>query len=174
MSEIKTTKIMTDLHKTNSALGLLLNNKHHESFLVLFYSWVDRMAWLSIEGEESTGSDFKNWVNKYLLEGTTLPCTADDLWAARCGILHTGAAEARDTRKGKARSIHYFGGQIRVSSNNSHQVCVNLCELHMAALAAVGHFVEHLKNNLSELAVANTKLGIVLSRFDVHEDVQLP
>ncbi|MBH3289511.1 hypothetical protein I5N29_03610 [Serratia marcescens] len=171
MSEIDTEKVMSDINKTAEAMKILLQNNHHESFLILLYSWLDRMAWLSVEAEASNGNDFKNWVNKYLLKDKNFPCNADDLWAARCGVLHTGAAEANDTRSGKAKVIYYYGGNIDASENNNHQkVFVNLKELHIETICAAGVFVEHLKRNPNKLVLANIKLGRVLSRVLVSNE----
>jgi hypothetical protein len=90
-------KLAEHIVKSNEAMAVLFQNKHHESALTLIYSWVDRLAWLSVESEYSSGADFKKWLNKYLFtETSTLPCNANDLWASRCSLLHTGTAEARD------------------------------------------------------------------------------
>ena len=150
--------------KSNEAMKVLFQNKHHESVLILLFSWVDRLAWLSVENEYSYGKDFKRWLNNYLfVEGNTLPCNADDLWAARCAILHTGTAEAKDVKNGKARSVLYYGGQIEVTAKNSNkQVYVNIGHLHVGLIQASKQFLIHLKKNTDQLAVANEKLGKIL------------
>ncbi|EHD0103637.1 hypothetical protein JZN54_004255 [Vibrio vulnificus] len=52
---------------SNQAMEVLFKNKHHESALILLYSWVDRLAWLSVDAEESNGGDFKQWLNRWKL-----------------------------------------------------------------------------------------------------------
>ncbi len=152
--------------KSNTAMEVLFRNQHHESALILLFSWVDRLAWLSIENEHSSGQDFKRWLNTYLfVEGQKLPCNANDLWASRCALLHTGTAEARDVKSGKARSVFYYGGQIEVTAKNSNeQVYVNVGHLHVGLIEASKQFLIHLEKNTDELAIANRKLGKILSR----------
>ncbi|KKA45284.1 hypothetical protein [Salinivibrio sp. KP-1] len=152
--------------KSNKAMEVLFRNQHHESALILLFSWVDRLAWLSIENEHSTGQDFKRWLNTYLfVEGQTLPCNANDLWASRCALLHTGTAEARDVKSGKARYVFYYGGQIDVTARNSNeQVYVNVGDLHVGLIEASRQFLIHLENKTDELAIANKKLAKILNR----------
>src|SRR5438045_609045 len=65
--------------------------------LVLLYAAIDIVA--SLESGKASGSAFMAWSDKYLLQGTSLPCTASDLYGARCGILHTLSAESNMSRK---------------------------------------------------------------------------
>ena len=147
-------------------MAVLFQNQHHESALILIYSWVDRLAWLSVESEDSSGADFKAWLNKYLFTDTSkLTCNANDLWASRCSLLHTGTAEARDVKRGKARSVYYYGGPISVTAkNNDAEVFVNIGDLHVGLIEASNRFLQYLEKNTSELEVTNKKLGKILNR----------
>lgn len=161
-------KLAEHIVKSNNAMGVLFQNQHHESALILLFSWVDRLSWLSIESEHSTGSDFKAWLDKYLfIETSNLPCNANDLWASRCGLLHTGTAESRDVKKGNARSIYYYGGPIEVTAKNTDaHVYVHIANLHIELINASNRFITYLKlkNNTGELEVANKKLSKILNR----------
>lgn len=159
-------KLAEHIVKTNEAIAVLFKNKHHESALILLFSWVDRLAWFSIENDDSTGADFKSWLDKYLfINGCTLECNANDLWAARCGLLHTGTAEARDVKKGNARLVYYFSGPIHVTAKNlDKEVYVNTGDLHLGLIGASSRFLTYLEKNLHELEITNSKLGKVLVR----------
>ncbi len=50
---------------------------------------------------------FEAWVKRYLLPGSALDCGAEDLYAARCGVLHTYGADSRLARQGRARPLVY-------------------------------------------------------------------
>ena len=80
------------------------------TFLLLYVS-IDVLASLTrpIGRPDTDRSFFKDWVNEFMLPGSGLPCTADDIYAARCGLLHTFTAESRDARIGSARMINYVG-----------------------------------------------------------------
>ncbi len=57
------------------------------------------------EIDDATGETFKGWCKKYLLARLQSidgkPLEAVDLWAARCGVLHTSAPVSTLSRKGK-------------------------------------------------------------------------
>lgn len=80
--------------------------------LILLYAHIDIVASLNRppSKDEGTRQDFKDWVNQYLLPNSSLSCSADDLYAARCGLVHSYIAEARLTRSGNAKQIFYAWG----------------------------------------------------------------
>lgn len=80
--------------------------------LVLLYAAIDALGWLNMPQEKSWASEtsFVDWVDKFLLPDSNLPCTAGDLYAARCGLLHTSTAESRLSREGKTREVNYLLG----------------------------------------------------------------
>ena len=91
------------------AIDLCLTNGLRTTGLLLLYASIDIMAWLSRPKEKSdvTSEDFIWWVNEYLLPNTRLPCSAEELWAARCGLIHSYAPESKHTRTRKVRKIFY-------------------------------------------------------------------
>ncbi len=80
--------------------------------MLVLYAGIDIMA--SLDRPESSlevkASDFVRWADRHLLPGTHLSCSAEDLYAARCGLLHTYMAESRLSRKGEARQVWYAWG----------------------------------------------------------------
>jgi len=89
------------------ALRFLLQAQLELQALSVFYMAIDRAAWLFTEKEDSNRHDFISWTDKFLIADEELNFSALDLWAARCGLLHTGAAESRDYRKNGANLIYY-------------------------------------------------------------------
>jgi hypothetical protein len=49
----------------------------------------------------------KAWIDQYLLTAKPLPCTSVDLYAARCGMVHTLTPESDLSNAGKARLLCY-------------------------------------------------------------------
>jgi hypothetical protein len=99
-------KFATD---TLEVLNLLQKHGNMTQMLIILYSAIDTMAWVGLSSGDITRKGFKDWVNRYLLPGTPLRCTADDLYSARCALLHSHTAESSDTSKGMARQIWYYG-----------------------------------------------------------------
>jgi len=88
--------------------------------LGVIYSGIDTLGLLAAapEIDDATGETFKGWCKKYLLARLQSidgkPLEAVDLWAARCGVLHTSAPVSTLSRKGEAHEIWYrFQGKDR-------------------------------------------------------------
>lgn len=158
--------------KFNAAITDLFKLKHQESALILIYALIDRMAWLSVENEVSNGDDFRAWVNKFLLVQDNFLCTADDLWAARCALLHTGSVEANDTRKGRARKILYYGGDLSIDPAlvPKDEVYVKVGMLHCKLIKAVSDFESSIKQDINKLETVNSKLKSIIQRVEVQQN----
>ena len=86
-----------------------LQGRFISSTLALCYSLIDMMAWLSLpEGrDEVHAKDFIGWANRYVIPDAGLECTAEDLYAARCGVVHCMTPESRMSKSGKATKMVY-------------------------------------------------------------------
>lgn len=113
-------------------IALSLENELPEQALASIYSGIDTLGLLGAATgiTDATRSTFMTWCEAYILprvqsvEGD--PLTAVDLYAARCGVLHTSTPESALGRKGDAREIWYqFRGRTGVNM---------LCDLSVPAL----------------------------------------
>lgn len=135
-----------------------LGDKHFLPGLTLLYAHIDIAASLNRPDSksESTRKDFKNWVDEYLLPDSNLNCTADDLYAARCGLLHAYMAESRDSREGKARQIFYawgtaddaiLQGRLQSKGLDSVALVIHIDALFTAFRAAIDRFMKSLSSD---------------------------
>lgn len=94
------------------AIDVLSKSQLRLPAMLILYAGIDIMA--SLDRPESSSevkpSDFVKWADRYLLPGTHLACSAEDLYAARCGLLHTYVSESRRSRNGKGKQIWYAWG----------------------------------------------------------------
>lgn len=92
-----------------SAINWCLENELFAETLILLYSLIDNMASLDPESSKQfvDSKSFLSWADKYILARNILSCTALDLYAARCGIIHGFRTEARLVYEGKARPLWY-------------------------------------------------------------------
>ena len=94
------------------AIEVLSQSQLRLPAMLVLYAGIDIMA--SLDRPKSSlevkPSDFVKWTKRYLLPGTQLACSGEDLYAARCGLVHTYMAESRRSRKGQARQIWYAWG----------------------------------------------------------------
>jgi hypothetical protein len=118
-----------------------IENKLSAPALILIYSGIDTAGWLDSDQPFATRTSFIGWVERYLLPSRPLNCTAVDLYAARCGLLHTMTPDSQLSAQGRARRICYAWGQGRVediqhtidiSNNSSEYVAVHVEELYEA------------------------------------------
>jgi hypothetical protein len=149
--------------------------KGKESFsgLILLYSLIDIMAWLSRDQHDadSTKSDFIRWVEEFLLPGSSLVCTAEDLYSARCSIIHSYAPEwgTSMSSQSEVKQIFYIwgkahkgtlGGHVNSSSEKKDEnVVLHLDDLVNALKIAIQRFNDSLTYNraLSELIDERSK-----------------
>ena len=79
--------------------------------MVLQYSAIDILASLdAIDGNGSTRKNFLAWVNSFLLPGSPLKATAEDLYSSRCALVHAYSFDSDQTRRQKARQVYYWWG----------------------------------------------------------------
>jgi hypothetical protein len=84
--------------------------------LILLYSGIDTAGWLDSTEQSATRDSFLKWVENYLLKAKPLACTPLELYAARCGLLHTMTPDSRLSLAGKARRICYAWGTASVQA----------------------------------------------------------
>lgn len=134
-----------------------INLLHRDELLLpgmmMCYATIDILAALARpqNKDESDGFDFRAWVERYLLPDSNLPCSAADLWAARCGLLHSFTPDARDVRKGKALKLLYVAGKVDESKRASVQfniggyTMIASQDLYNAITSGLERFMEELK-----------------------------
>ena len=92
------------------SIRILLDAGHTRPALVLLYSGIDVSASLvRLETEPDTNrGHFKKWAEDYMIGPSQLTVGSEDLYGARCGLLHTHSPSSRDSRQAKARELFYY------------------------------------------------------------------
>jgi hypothetical protein len=139
------------------SIGTCLSTGHPEATLALVYSGIDVFGWLAApqDIEFGTGDTYKDWCDKYLvsriqsLEG--LVVTGDDLYAARCGMLHTSTPVSRLSRDRMAYEVWYqYRGEPGVnyfSNTGLIPLTLDIEELALAFREGGIAFIQDLKKN---------------------------
>lgn len=91
------------------ASKLCFDNECWEAGVILLYSLIDAMAWLWRDPSHAdvTGPDFREWVGRYMLPAADIHVSTEDLYGARCGLLHSLTGESKKHRELKARKVSY-------------------------------------------------------------------
>ena len=107
-------KFQENLVQLGAGIETCLEKKLTTSALVLLYSAIDITSWLAADDlNASVRAYFTTWVEKYLLSAIPLGITALELYAARCGLIHTFTPDSRLVEQGKARRIVYAWGTAK-------------------------------------------------------------
>ena len=120
------------------------------------------MGWLASPEQYATENTFTIWVDRWLLPASPLPCTSLELYAARCGVLHTFTANSRLADKGAVRRVVYAWGGASVtdlqaradSSEPGRNVAVDIDALYNGLHDGVANFLHD--------ALKDSHLGTVL------------
>jgi hypothetical protein len=88
------------------AIELCVATRLRVPALILLYSGIDIAGGLD-SNKASVHECFTDWVDKYLLPGSSLKCNAHDLYGARCGLVHSYSSVSNLSKAGKVTTIAY-------------------------------------------------------------------
>jgi hypothetical protein len=89
-----------------------VDNRRNLPALILIYTGIDICSWLNrpVNKQDVTRDDFIFWTDTYLSPVEKVKCTAIDLYAARCSLVHSYTAVSHLTRGNKAKQAVYAWG----------------------------------------------------------------
>lgn len=104
--------VYQNLYQLIRSMELAMEQKFVTPTLILLYSGIDIVTSLNTEvGKNVTRNDFIEWANKYMIPHLSASSLkGEDLYAARCAVVHTMAAESDLSRQGKASQVLYTFG----------------------------------------------------------------
>jgi hypothetical protein len=168
-------KLYRNLMLLGAGVEACIEKKLSAPALILIYSGIDTAGWIDSDQSFTTRSSFINWVDRYLLQARPLACTAVDLYAARCGLLHTLTPDSQLSSQGRARRICYAWGQARVadiqrvidtSNKNSEYVAVHVEELYEAWRLGLLAFTQEIENDPARSSRVYAKAKQFFSEWD--------
>lgn len=151
--------ILEHMRNLHQAIGDCLARGQHFAALILFYAGIDIIASIEMKKGNNKNS-FIRWADSYLIPAKSLDCTALELYAARCGILHTMTAESDLSRSGQARAIYYSWGNVDSDALNSaiamseakdKVVILNVEQLSDALMTAVLNWAAEVRQDPARL-----------------------
>lgn len=142
------------------------------STLVLIYSGIDVLASLERQPSEGTKASFVRWCEDYLLKAKPLHCTGLELYGARCGVLHTFAAESDLSRSGQVREVIYAWGnankedlQAASMRLNRGDVAIHLDDLVEAFRLGTAAYFEEVEQDSQRTTTIRTQAGVWLTNL---------
>lgn len=152
-------------------IDFVLSNRRLGAAVILIYSAMDAMACLDMPETQTqvTGADFIKWVDRYI----RFPCrdqiTGEELYSARCGMLHTYTIESKKTRSGKCRMISYCDRsipEIRFDAKIApNLVGVSIQAMKDALFRGIDDFLVHAFSDPSRIPVLEARLESLVQMF---------
>lgn len=140
-----------------AAIADSLGADRWEPALILTFVTIDSMAWLDrAAGEDVTKPDFISWVDRYLLPDNNLPCTGEELYSARCGMLHSLTADSRLQRQNReqVRKVYFVRRRQGDAESVDALLSTMFAEPQLPVYLDVDHFFWALQRALTKYAEA--------------------
>lgn len=148
------------------SIKLCKDNNFVEPVLIILYSAIDSLAWLNSKEKDiqkrNAKNEFKEFSNKYIISKLTQNITADELYAARCAVLHTISSRSINNIKKGIRYLTYANsphaeieGNDIIKSENENAVCINIFNLLCALVYAITDFFDDISkdNNKKKIVI---------------------
>lgn len=150
------------------AIDLCLENRLGTPALILIYTCIDVMATLSRPAlsRKTDKRHFIAWAERHMDCRDRLGVTGLDLYAARCGIVHTGTADSALSEEGRARRISYGWGDrhagepMALRQKPGHaEVVLRIEDLAAALRAGIARFGGTLTADPDAAALVERRAG---------------
>lgn len=128
--------------------------------LILIYSAIDSAGWVASSNQKkSVNARFTDWVNNWMLKDGKLKCTAEELYAARCGVLHTLTPNSSLSKNKGVRKIAYAWGKAKTEtlvesiselSMESEIASIHIDDLFTSFKEGLANYLEYAFKNAEE------------------------
>ena len=133
--------------------------------LILIYSAIDSFSDLANRTSRKGRKVFMEWVKKWMLEKSPLPCSEVDIYSARCALLHSQTSESDLTSISEAREIYYVHGDkdvrvLQFALDNSQQknaIALRIEDLHLAFMQAMNNCMMEINKDVEWRKIFNIK-----------------
>ena len=153
-----------------------IENKRWRAAIVLIYSAMDTMAFLDLPpGKVDVhGRDFIRWAGKYIRFPCKEQLTGEDLYGARCAMLHTNRVISKLSREGKCRMVGYTNLMIPEVRYNpavsTTFVMVSTVGLKDALFNGINQYLIHVYSDKAKATLVNGRIQEMVQLFDKTSD----
>lgn len=151
-------------HGIKGDINCVFENQRYRAGVILIYSGIDAMAFLGMPANQFdvSGSDFIEWVERYIRFPGTEQLTGIDLYGARCAMLHSYGVKSKASRQGKCRMVAYMDRchlpVIYSPSVSQDLVLVSIYALRDAFFGGIDSFLVDLFSDPERARTAENRL----------------
>ncbi|SRR6266568_2812504 len=153
-----------------------LDGGRYRAVLMLTYSAMDAMAFLNMPANQSevVRKDFIGWASSYIRFPGVDQLTGEDLYGARCGLLHAYGADSKLSRAGQCRRLIYIHGPTNKPvipyAGTMALVMVSIPALVRALFEGIDTFLPQLFAHSERRALAEERLKKLVMYEEVTGD----
>lgn len=156
------------------AIQICLDNECFGAATILIYSGIDTMSSLTIpEGQNVTRSDFVRWTQKYISLCKEYAVSGDELYSARCAMLHSYSTDSDMTRNGRCRQIAYMDNSVppvRFDPSVSNDlVLISVSGLAKVFSDGIDRFLIDVFSNPTTASLAENRLKLTCQMYMTKE-----
>lgn len=150
-----------------------VSNRRYRAATILIFAGIDAMAFLDMPASQDdvTRNDFINWVERYVRFPCNDQITGEELYSARCAMVHTYGQESRISRTRKCRVVGYVDRcipEVRFApSVDPTQVVVSIEGLKTAFFAGMNEFLISVYSNSEKTKIVEPRLQTMIQCFPV-------
>ena len=144
-----------------------------ESVLILMYSTIDSISWLDSKENDILKRDgkkeFISFCNKYIIPKMNTDITAEELYAARCSMVHTISATSKNNLTQNIRLICYSNNSAAVKEGNKllnkinqNARCLDIISLLVVLTEAIEDFFNTIAKD------ENKKISVIKKSEDYY------
>ncbi|MDD5677464.1 MAG: hypothetical protein PHW60_05655 [Kiritimatiellae bacterium] len=128
--------------------------------LALAYTTIDAAAWVAYgDQEKEVGLRFRKWIDEWILQKHSLGCTSQELYAARCGVLHRLNPDSTLTVNKGTRLVVYAWGsaapeplnKVFTALGHHEMVTLHADKFVLSLEDGITSFINDAKGNKSRL-----------------------
>lgn len=144
--------------------------------VILIYVCIDSLAYLTIPSDKKkqTKKDFIDWVNKYLKTDQDQPYlyTGDDIYAARCSMLHAWSSKSDHGSKNSCKMFSYQdSSEHRMDQEVDKQlVLLSVPRLMHDLFTAIKSFLDAASNDKGLKFRIDQKLPGMFAKYNFDND----
>ena len=149
-------------------------NLAHNRFratVILILAGIDAMAFLDMPGSQQDvkAADFIAWAERYI----SLPCkeqvTGEDLYGARCAMLHSYGAFSKMSRNGNCRVVGWMNESIPEvrfdPAIDPNVVLVSIAALKKAFFTGIDTFLVRAFTDVSRIPLLESRLALLVQAY---------
>ena len=156
-----------------SSIRFCCIHKYIPAAIIMSFVTIDSISNLgrATDKDENDSNDFKSWCKKYLNICKTTILSPDDLWAARCSLIHTYGSESKDTRKRKAKIIAWVDNNNEPVKHKDNLIVVSFHHFKQSLYDGICKFFDDIyagKHNITQ-EVFEKRLDKLVNQYNLNK-----